>query len=134
LKFLPAEMASNHQALERFQFEARAASALNHENICTVYEIDEFDGQPFLALELLKGQPLSERLARPLSLDTLLDIGSAGCRWVGCGASPGVRAPGYQAGQHLYYRAGTRQGARLRAGKAGAGATGGQRRGGSYSR
>src|SRR6185369_6346245 len=67
-------MADNHQALERFQFEARAASALNHENICTLYEIDEVDGQPFLALELLKGQPLSERLTRPLPVDALLDI------------------------------------------------------------
>ena len=74
LKFLPADMADNHQALERFQFEARAASALNHENICTLYEIDEVDGQPFLALELLKGQPLSERLTRPLPVDALLDI------------------------------------------------------------
>lgn len=75
LKFLPADMARNHQALERFQFEARAASALNHENICTLYEIDEADGQPFLALELLKGQPLSERMVRPLSIEALLDIG-----------------------------------------------------------
>jgi len=75
LKFLPAEMASNPQALERFRFEARAASALNHESICTIYEIDEFEGQPLLAMELLEGQPLSERLARPMPLDTLLDIG-----------------------------------------------------------
>ena len=76
LKFLPREMTQNPQALGRFQFEARTASSLNHENICTIYEIDEHDGQPFIAMELLEGEPLSERLhANPFSTDALLDIG-----------------------------------------------------------
>jgi len=75
LKFLPREMTQNPQALGRFQFEARAASSLNHENICTIYEIDEHDGQPFIAMELLEGEPLSERLhARTFSTDALLDL------------------------------------------------------------
>src|SRR5580692_2919866 len=76
LKFLPENLARNQRALQRFEREARAASSLNHPNICTIYEVEEHDRQPVIVMELLEGESLKQRIREgPISTEELLDFG-----------------------------------------------------------
>jgi serine/threonine protein kinase len=91
VKFLPEELFQDRRALERFEREARAASALSHPNICTVHEIDEQNGIPFIVMELLHGETLAERLERgPLPISELLEIGTQISDGLGAAHAEGI--------------------------------------------
>ena len=119
LKVIPPHLARHPQALERFTREAKAAAALNHPNICTVYEVGQQDGQSFIALELLEGRTLREVLdGGPLPMGTLVDLRGRGRQRARCRARQGRGAPRHQAGQPVRDRARPGEGPRLRTGQA----------------
>ena len=102
LKFIPENLVNDQNALDRFIREARAASQLNHPGICTIYDIEEMNGHPFIVMEKLEGLSLKDRLrGEPMEVDEILDIGIQVADALAACHAKGHHSSRHQAGQHL---------------------------------
>src|SRR5271155_1114067 len=106
LKFLPGELTRDAQALSRFQREAQAASALSHPNICMVFEIAEFEGQPFIAMEYLDGVTLKHRIGgKPVDLETVVHAANGIADRLGSAHAEGIVHRGNKPREYFHHQA-----------------------------
>ena len=122
LKFLPDELTGDAVAMQRFEREARAASSLNHPNICTIHAIEEREGQPFIVMELLEGETLRNRMValepKPLPFNELLDIAAQVCSGLEAAHHKGIIHPRHQTSEHRSLQIGSCEDPGLWIGKA----------------